>query len=380
MPPTALASDHPLNTVTGASRLVRAYRGDRPAVTPVWFMRQAGRSLPEYRALRVGTHMLDACLDPAMASEITLQPVRRHGVDAAIFFSDIVVPLRLAGVDVRIESGVGPVFGTVRDTPDAVERLIAEHPAEALEETLQPVREGVAATIAGLREIGDGGTPLIGFAGAPFTLAAYLVAGRPSKDHAAARALIHRHPEAWQRLMGWCAEISGRFVRAQALAGASAVQVFDSWAGSLPAATYREHVAPATAATFEHVRDLVDDRGSHVPLVHFAVGAAELYADMNVGVDAIGVDWRTPLDVALSRMRGSVTVQGNLDPALLGAPWPMLAAAIDQVLAEGQAARAHVFNLGHGVPPDADPQVLTRIVAHVHEASAALATSPNTPV
>ncbi|MFT3860176.1 MAG: uroporphyrinogen decarboxylase [Micropruina sp.] len=360
-----LAPTHPLNSDTQDSWLVTAYRGGRPAVTPVWFMRQAGRSLPEYRALRVGTRMLDACLDPELASEITLQPVRRHGVDAAIFFSDIVVPLKLAGVPVDIEPGVGPVFATPVDSPGAVEALVAQHPAEALGEALAPITEAVARTVAGLRLLHGGRDPLIGFAGAPFTLAAYLVAGRPSKDQLAARAMMHRHPAAWAALLGWCAELSGRFLRAQVLAGASAVQLFDSWAGSLPAATYAAQVAPTSRATFDAVRDLVDEQGRRVPLVHFAVGAGELYGELNLDVDCVGVDWRTPLDEAARRI-GGPAVQGNLDPALLGAPWPVLRDAIDEVLRRGQSAPGHVFNLGHGVPPDTDPEVLTRIVDHVH--------------
>ena len=362
-----LPATHPLNSHTGSSRLVRAYRGAQPSVTPVWFMRQAGRSLPEYRALRVGTRMLDACLDPELAAEITLQPVRRHDVDAAIFFSDIVVPLKLAGVQVEIEAGLGPVFDAPVDSAAAVEALIADHPAAALDDALAPITDAIDRTVTGLRAMPGEGRPLIGFAGAPFTLAAYLVAGRPSKDHLAARSMIHRDPESWAALLGWCAEVSGRFLRAQVLAGASAVQLFDSWAGSLPAATYAAHVAPASRATFDAVRDLRDSQGAGVPLVHFAVGAGELYPLLNLDVDCVGVDWRTPLDEAAERI-GAASVQGNLDPALLGAPWPVLREAIDDVLRRGRGTRGHVFNLGHGVPPDTDPDVLTRIVAHVHGA------------
>ncbi len=366
MTTTVLPATHPLNTDTASSWLVSAYRGERPEVTPVWFMRQAGRSLPEYRDLRVGRRMLDACLDPDLAAEITLQPVRRHGVDAAIFFSDIVVPLKLVGVPVEIEPGVGPVFAAPVDTPEAVDALLAAHPPETLDAALDPIRTAVRRTVAGLRLLHDGRDPLIGFAGAPFTLAAYLVAGRPSKDHLAARALIHRHPDAWARLLGWCAELSGRFLRAQVLAGASAVQLFDSWAGSLPAEVYVAHVAPASARTFDAVRDLTDHAGRRVPLVHFAVGAGELYGVLDLDVDCVGVDWRTPLDAAFARIGGVRAVQGNLDPALLAAPWPVLRDAVDDVLRRGEAAPGHVFNLGHGVPPGTDPEVLTRIVDHVH--------------
>lgn len=368
---SALRDDHPLNSRTGTSRLVRAYRGDRPEVTPVWFMRQAGRSLPEYRELRARTDgvardMLETCLVPELASEITLQPVRRHGVDAAIFFSDIMVPLKLAGVDVKIEPGVGPVVAQPIRTPDDVERLVANDPA-ALETALEPVREAVRQTVAGLTEIGDGTTPLIGFAGAPFTLAAYLVAGRPSKDHLEARTLMRSHPDAWDRLTHWAADVTGRFLQAQVAEGASAAQLFDSWAGSLPLDQYQEHVAPASRLALDGVRGMTDASGRRVPLVHFGVGAGELYSAMNLDVDAVGVDWRVSLDVALERIDADVTVQGNLDPALLGAPWETIGAAIDHVLMAGSVARAHVFNLGHGVPPATDPAVLTRIVQAVHE-------------
>ncbi|WP_319803461.1 uroporphyrinogen decarboxylase [Planctomonas psychrotolerans] len=353
---TALPDTHPLATGrTADSALVRAYSGDRPEKTPVWFMRQAGRSLPEYRELRVGTRMLDACLDPAMASEITLQPVRRHGVDAAIFFSDIVIPLKLAGVAVDIVPGTGPVLEHPVRTAADVAALPALDP-----ESLAPIAEAVAITVAEL-----GNTPLIGFAGAPFTLAAYLVEGGPSKDHIAARGLMHADPEAWDALMTWCAEVTGVFLRAQVLAGASAAQLFDSWAGGLSLADYTSRVAPASRQALDPVRNLGAGNRT-VPLVHFGVGTGELLAAMrDVGVDTVGVDWRIPLDEASRRLGGTVPVQGNIDPALLSAPWPVLEAHFRDVLQRGTAAPAHVLNLGHGVPPDTNPDVLTRIVEFV---------------
>lgn len=374
-----LDAQHPLSSgLTADSRLVRAYQGTRPDVTPVWFMRQAGRSLPEYRELRVGTRMLDACLDPAMASEITLQPVRRHGVDAGIFFSDIVVPLKLVGVDVEIVAGRGPVLGTAVRTGADVAALTALDPA-VLDSALAPIQEGVARTVAEM-----GATPLIGFAGAPFTLAAYLVEGGPSKDHIHARTLMHSDPAAWAALMSWTAEVTGRFLRAQVLAGASAAQLFDSWAGALPLADYATHVALASAAAISHVKDLgyvehsadsaadpVEVRRS-VPIVHFGVGTGELLAAMHsIGADVVGVDYRVPLDEASRRLGGGVPLQGNVDPALLAAPWPVLEAHVLDVLERGHSAPSHVLNLGHGVPPDTDPAVLTRVVELVHEASAA---------
>lgn len=345
--------------------LLRALRGDRPETAPIWFMRQAGRSLPEYRELRVGTDMLDACVTPELAAEITLQPVRRHGVDAAIFFSDIVVPLRLAGVDVVIEPGRGPVFANpVRSAAD-VARLTEIDPEEVAA-AAAPIRDAVGIVTA---ELGD--TPLIGFAGAPFTLAAYLVEGGPSKEHLRARALMHSDPDSWHRLAGWLARVSGAFLEAQVDAGASAVQLFDSWAGSLSPADYRMYAAPHSAAAISAVR-------RRVPIIHFGVGTGPVLADMRLdgAADAVGADWRTPLDEAAAILGPDVTVQGNIDPALLSAPWPVLEAHVHDVLWRGRAARAHIVNLGHGVPPDTDPTVLTRIVELVHGSSIEVTGAP----
>jgi len=367
---TELGPRHPLvSGGTSRSRLVRALRGERPEVTPVWFMRQAGRSLPEYRELRVGTRMLDACLDPSLAAEITLQPVRRHGVDAAVFFSDIVVPLRLAGVEVEIVPGRGPVFAAPVRTREDVDALVGRD-LSGLDDALAPIAEAVRLTVAELAQSDGGATPLIGFAGAPFTLAAYLVEGGPSKDHLAARTLMHSDPDAWRRLLDWLADLTGRFLRAQVLAGASAAQLFDSWAGALSLADYAEHVAPASRRALDPVRELAFAEGSEerrVPLVHFGVGTGELLRAMrDVGVDAVGVDYRIPLDVAAARLGGDVPVQGNADPALLAAGWPALERHVRDVVRRGLAAPAHVFNLGHGVPPTADAEVLTRVVELVH--------------
>ncbi|MFP7834389.1 uroporphyrinogen decarboxylase [Marisediminicola sp. LYQ134] len=352
-----LPADHPLSDGrTADSTLVRAYRGQRSETLPVWFMRQAGRSLPEYRQLRVGTAMLDACLDPELASEITLQPVRRHGVDAGIFFSDIVVPLKLAGVDVDIVAGRGPVLGAPIRTAADVAALAALEP-----DALAPITAGVARTVAEL-----GSTPLIGFAGAPFTLAAYMVEGGPSKDHLRARALMHSDPAAWDALMTWAADVTGAFLRAQVLAGTSAAQLFDSWAGSLSLADYSAYVAPYSARAISHVTDL------GVPIVHFGVGTGELLTAMrDIGADVVGIDDRIPLDEGIRRLGGRVPVQGNINPALLGAPWQTLEAHVLDVIERGRSAPAHVVNLGHGVPPDTDPTVLTRVVELIHAQSAA---------
>ena len=341
---------------------------------PVWFMRQAGRSLPEYRALRAaGGTMLEACLDPATASEITLQPVRRHGVDAAVFFSDIVVPLKLVGLEVGIVAGRGPVFTEPVRTAAQIAELVRIDPALVTERG-----EEVAAAVARTTELlADESAlrgepiPLIGFAGAPFTLAAYLVEGGPSKDHLGARSLIHSDPAAWHDLTAWLAEVTGRFLALQVQAGASAGQLFDSWAGALAPADYRRAVLPASAAALEPVRALeLPGAPEGVPLIHFGVGTGEILADMaSIGVDALGVDYRVPLDVAAERVGGAsdLTLQGNLDPAMLFAPAEAREAAVHAALEAGRAARAHVFNLGHGVPMDTDPDVLTDLVRTVHD-------------
>nr|WP_246140037.1 uroporphyrinogen decarboxylase [Protaetiibacter larvae] len=333
------------------SPFLSALRGDRGDVTPIWFMRQAGRSLPEYRASRAGIDMLDACLTPELAAEITLQPVRRHGVDAAILFSDIVIPVLLAGVPVRIVPGRGPVLDEPIRTASDVLRLRPIDP-----DALAPIAEAVRLAVA---ELGD--TPLIAFGGAPFTLASYLVEGGPSKDQLRARSMMYADPHAWAALLNWCADVTGAFLRAQVEAGAGAAQLFDSWIGSLSRRDYQRRVAPHSKRALDALR------GLDVPKIHFGVGSGEVLDLLpGLGVDAVGVDWRIPLDEASARLGGGVPVQGNIDPALLAAPWSVLSAHLDDVLDRGLAAPAHVANLGHGVPPETDPGVLTRIVEHVH--------------
>ena len=333
------------------SSLLSALSGHRPDRLPVWFMRQAGRSLPEYKEARKGTTILEACLKPDLAAEITLQPVRRHGVDAAIFFSDIMTPLVLAGVDVDIVAGVGPVIeNPVRSAAD-VDRLVSHEPGDA-----QAITDAVKLVVA---ELGDE-TPLIGFAGAPFTLAAYLVEGRGSRDHLAARSMMHADPESWPRLLDWCADISGRFLTTQVDAGARAVQLFDSWAGSLTRVDYVASVAPHSAKALSAVE-------GRVPRIHFGTGTRHLLTDMAaVGVEAMGVDYRTPLDEA-ARLLPDIPLQGNIDPALLSAGWEPLSRHAADVVERGKAAPAHIVNLGHGVPPTTDPEVLTDLVAFLHE-------------
>jgi uroporphyrinogen decarboxylase len=326
--------------------------------TPVWFMRQAGRSLPEYRQVRAGVPMLDSCRRPELVCEITLQPVRRHRVDAAILFSDIVVPLAAAGVDLDIVPGVGPVVAQpVRDAA-GVAALPRLDPAQ-----VSYVDEAVRLLVRELHDVGD--TPLIGFAGAPFTLASYLVEGGPSRHHERTKALMYGAPDVWHALCARLAEITLAFLRVQVGAGVAAVQLFDSWVGALSEADYRRYVLPHSAAV------LAGLAGAGVPRIHFGVGTGHLLGALaEAGADVVGVDWRTPLDRASGVLGRSIAVQGNLDPAVLFAPWPAVEEQVRRGLAEGRAAPGHIFNLGHGVLPETDPDVLTKVVELVHEVSA----------
>ncbi|MFC7545560.1 uroporphyrinogen decarboxylase [Plantactinospora sp. GCM10030261] len=352
--PGAARDSMPATGVAG-SPLVRAARREPVPHTPVWFMRQAGRSLPEYREIRTGVPMLESCRRPELVTEITLQPVRRHGVDAAILFSDIVVPVAAAGVDLDIVPGTGPVVAEPIRTAEDVGRL-----RPITRDDVGFVDEAVRMLVA---ELGD--TPLIGFAGAPFTLASYLVEGGPSRNHVRTKALMYGEPDLWHALCGRLAEITGEFLAVQARAGVAAVQLFDSWAGALSEADYRRFVLPHSRTVLAGLAD------AGIPRIHFGVGTAELLGAMGeAGADVVGVDWRTPLDVATRRIGPDLAVQGNLDPCLLFAPWPVIEAEVRRILAEGRAAPGHIFNLGHGVLPETDPDVLTRVVELVHAASA----------
>lgn len=343
-----------VRAAVAGSPFLAACRREPVSRTPVWFMRQAGRSLPEYRALRAGVGMLEACRTPDLVAEITLQPVRRHGVDAAILFSDIVVPLVAAGLDIDIRPGVGPVIAhPIRTTADiaALPRL---EPAD-----VAFVAEAVGNLVGEL-----GPVPLIGFAGAPFTLASYLVEGGPSRSHERTKALMYGDPARWDELCRWLVDVTTTFLRVQAEAGASALQLFDSWAGALSEADYRASVGPHSAAVFAALHDL------DLPRIHFGVQTGELLAAMGeAGAEVVGVDWRTPLDEAARRIGTGRAVQGNLDPAVLFAPWDVVASRVRSVLEEGSIAKGHIFNLGHGVLPTTDPDVLTRVVELVHEKS-----------
>ena len=333
------------------SAFLRAARGEAVPHTPVWFMRQAGRSLPEYLEVRRGVTMLESCMRPELVTEITLQPVRRYGVDAAIFFSDIVLPLKALGVDLDIVPGVGPVVANpVRTLADvaAIPDLTPEH--------VPFTTESVRLLVAEL-----GATPLIGFAGAPFTVASYLVEGGPSKDHARTKALMFGAPEVWQALMEKIAGISAAYLQVQIAAGASAVQLFDSWAGALTRADYETSVLPHSARVLAAVEG--------VPRIHFGVGTGEILDLMGqAGAEVVGVDWRVPLAEGVRRVAsGGHSVQGNLDPTLVFAPSEVMLRRADEILAAGRAAPGHIFNLGHGVIPSTDPDQLKRLTDHVHE-------------
>ncbi len=342
------------------SPYLAAASGRKPHWVPVWFMRQAGRSLPEYRALREQHSMLAACFDAELICEITLQPVRRHGVDAAILFSDIVVPLRAAGIDLDIVPDVGPVIAHPVRSAANVAALNALDP-----QAVQPVSEAVSLLVAALGDV-----PLIGFAGAPFTLASYLVEGGPSRHHARTKAMMLADTASWDALMTKLTDLTIAFLRVQLDAGVDAVQVFDSWAGTLSAADYRRHVLPHSARVFGALAQ------HRVPMTHFGIGTAELLSAMSSALEpaaapVMGVDWRTSLVDAAARVEPGTALQGNLDPVVLLAGWPALERLAGAVVDDGRravdaGAAGHVFNLGHGVLPETDPGVLTDLVSLVH--------------
>ncbi|MFT4147175.1 MAG: uroporphyrinogen decarboxylase [Micrococcaceae bacterium] len=348
-----VSSHHPLLAHdTLSSSLISAYRGMKPARKPVWFMRQAGRSLPEYRKVREGIPMLDSCLMPELAAEITLQPVRRHDVDAAIFFSDIVIPLKLAGIDVDIVPGVGPVLGSPIQSASDIAKL-----PDISAVDFSPITDAIKIITAELAS-----TPLIGFAGAPFTVAAYMVEGKPSRDHLGPRTMMYADPKSWEKLSTWVAQLSGAFLAAQVEAGASAVQLFDSWAGSLGLEDYQKFVATSSTIAF----DAIAKYG--VPKVHFGTGTSELLVAMkDCGADVMGVDYRLSLTEANKRLGGTVPLQGNIDPALLAAGQDALFARTKDIIDQGRSAPGHVVNLGHGVPPTTESEVLTDLVSFIHE-------------
>jgi len=331
--------------------LVRAARREPVEHTPVWFMRQAGRSLPEYRAIRARHSFWDVANTPELCAEVTLQPVRRHGVDAAVMFADIMTPVLGMGIDVELVEGVGPVVGEPVRTLADVERLRVPDPGEAFAPVLDAIRI-VRGELAAEQAV-------IGFCGGPFTVAGYLVEGKPSREFALVKALMYREPDVWYALMEKLADCFAGYVAAQVRAGADIVQLFDSWVGALSPADYEEFVAPSSARILEAV---------DVPTIHFGTGASTLLPAMaRAGGDVIGLDWRIALDDGWALAGEDRGVQGNLDPALLLGPWERVEDAARDVLARAGGRPGHIFNLGHGVLPQTDPDLVTRLAALVQE-------------
>ena len=328
--------------------LVRAARREPVERTPVWFMRQAGRSLPEYRELRRGRTLFEVVQAPELCAEVTLQPVRRHDVDAAVMFADIMLPVLSLGIDVELVENVGPVVARPIESAADVERLHVGEPDPALLEAIGLVR-------AELRD----DQAVVGFCGGPFTVAGYLVEGRPSRDFTKVKALMYRDPATWHALCERLTDNFAAYVAAQARAGADAIQLFDSWVGALSAADYEEFVAPYSARILAAV---------DVPTIHFGTGTTHLLPAMaRAGGDVIGLDWRVALDEGWTLAGEERGVQGNLDPALLLAPWERVEAGARDVLERAAGRPGHVFNLGHGVLPQTNPAVLGRLRELVHE-------------
>jgi uroporphyrinogen decarboxylase len=331
--------------------LTRACRRETVERTPVWFMRQAGRSLPEYRELRKRHSLFEVCRQPELCAEVTMQPVRAHGVDAAVMFADIMLPVLGMGIDVDLVEGVGPVVEQPIATRGDVDRLRVPDPDEAVPfvlESIRLVRNELASNQA-----------VVGFAGGPFTVAGYVIEGKPTREFAKTKACMYGQPEVWHDLMDKLADTFALYLAAQVRAGADVVQLFDSWVGALSAEDYAEFVAPYSSRVLAAV---------DVPTIHFGTGAVHLLGDMAAaGGDVIGLDWRIPIERGWELVGPDRGVQGNLDPALLLGPWDRVEAATLRILEAVAGRRGHVFNLGHGVLPDTDPATLRRLAELVHE-------------
>jgi uroporphyrinogen decarboxylase len=334
--------------------LVRAARREPVERTPVWFMRQAGRSLPEYRAIRERHSFWEVAHTPELCAEVTLQPVRRHGVDAAVMFADIMTPVLGMGLDVQLVEGVGPVIETPVRTLADVERLRLPDPEEAFAPLLEAIRI-VRGELAVAQAV-------VGFCGGPFTVAGYLVEGKPSREFALVKTMMYSEPEVWRALMQKLADCSADYIGAQARAGADVVQLFDSWVGALSPADYEEFVAPWSAQILA---------AAGVPTIHFGTGASTLLPAMaHAGGDVIGLDWRIALDDGWAVVGEERGVQGNLDPALLLGPWDRVETATREILARAAGRPGHIFNLGHGVLPRTDPDQVSRLAELVQATTA----------
>ena len=355
---------------THEAPFIAAANGRRGHHTPVWFMRQAGRSLPEYRAIRGEGSILQAIRQPDRAAEITLQPVRRYGVDAAVLYSDIVVPAHAVGYGIDVAPGTGPVAERPLRSPADLARLIPLVP-----DLHTPYVQDTVRILAAELPVD---VPLLAFAGAPFTVASYLIEGRPSRTYQHTKQMMHTDPALWHSVMERLVQHSVAFIDAQLSCGARAFQVFDSWAGSLSLTDYRTFVAPYSTMVFEQL----SERHPGVPGIHFGIGCDHLLEAMfdaargnGRTTPVLGLDWRTPIAAARARMGEDLVIQGNLDPALVLAGVEPALSGTDAVLADNGGHPGHIFNLGHGVQPDTDPDVLSAIVQRVHRATSQPATS-----
>ncbi len=338
-------------------RFLRACRREPVDTTPVWFMRQAGRYMQEYLEIRKKYTLLEICARPEVATEVTLQPVLAHKVDAAILFADILLPLEPMGAPFSFEKGEGPVVHSPIRSVEDVKRLRVIDAEEGLGHIMSAIRM--------IRGELEGKTPLIGFAGAPFTLASYLIEGGKSSQYIHTKRFMYSEPEAWDELMGKLSEVVRRYLRAQVEAGAQAVQLFDSWVGALSPQDYQMRILP-------HVSHILKDlEKTGVPVIHFGTGTSTLLElQKQAGGNVMGIDFRMSLEQAYARLGDDIAYQGNLDPMLLLAPEELLKSRANEVIAQGKKLPGHIFNLGHGIVPDVDPDVVTRLVEHIHEVGA----------
>jgi uroporphyrinogen decarboxylase len=338
--------------MTGRERFLATANGKPADTTPVWFMRQAGRCLPEYRALREKHPFLEVARTPELAVEATMMPVDRLGVDGAVLFADIMLPLDGMGIEFDIRPGIGPVIANPIRTFEDIERIRVVDPEEGTPYVLE------ALTL--LRQALGNRAAALGFAGAPFTLACYLIDGKPTKEYPKTKAMMYGRPDLWHALMEKLTEVTARYLEGQVRAGADVVQLFDSWLGLVDPVTYRGRVAPHTATIFDRLR-------GQVPTIHFSTGTVQLLAEIAATrPDIVSVDWRLPLDTAWETIGPDLGIQGNLDPSMLMAPWETVEAAALDILARAGGRSGHVFNLGHGLHPETNPDQLSRLVDLVH--------------
>jgi uroporphyrinogen decarboxylase len=332
-------------------RLLKACRLQSVDATPVWFMRQAGRFLPEYRAIREKHDVISICKNPELCTQVTSLPVQILGVDAAIMFADIMLPLEGMGVKFEIKEGIGPLLQEPIQSLESVNSLNDLNPRDDVPFTLEAIAQ-LKKTLQ---------VPLIGFCGAPFTLASYLIEGKPTREFVNTKMLMYRDPNAWHALMGKLAAAMASYLQAQVKAGVDVVQLFDSWAGCLSPEDYHQYVLPYSRRIFKELE------GTGVPRIHFGTGTSNLLEEMKeAGGDVFGVDWRIPIDLAWKRLGDDVGIQGNLDPAVLLATSELIKSRTSEILTKTKGRVGHVFNLGHGMLPDTPPQNVIELVKFVH--------------